>query len=102
MKNFRDAVKREMEKEGWTVSLLEGGSEIKIVQLHCKQGKKEKYIRATGNGHGHVYKWVKDGLKGFRKVKKAPVFVAKVNGANEIIFIRLESLLNPKRRKPKW
>lgn len=99
MKDFRGAVKRKMEREGWKVSLIDNGSEIKIVQLHCIRRGKERYIRVVGNGHGHVYKWILNGLKEFEKMKKAPVIVAKVNGENEIIFLRLEKFLTHRNEK---
>ena len=92
MRNFREAVKREMEKEGWEVHY----SVYSPSDLICKHGNAIKMIRAKGNGHGHIYKNELSDLKKIQNWAGVHVLVAKVNGANEIIFIRIENILTHK------
>lgn len=89
MKNFREAVKREMERERWEVHY----SEYDPSDLICKRGNTIKMVHAKGNGHGHIYKKELHDLKKMQNRAGVPVLVAKVNGANEIIFWRLERIL---------
>ena len=91
MKNFRDAVKRKMEKEGWTVERITNNP----INLRCERNKQVKLICAWQNGHGHIYKDTLRGLKRVQKETGMPVVVAKLNGANEIIFLWLEKFLKP-------
>lgn len=93
MKNFRDVVKRKMEKEGWTVERIT----YSPINLRCERNKKVKLICAWQNGHGHLYADVLRGLKRVQKSTGMPVVVAKVNGANEIVITRLEKFENLKK-----
>ena len=95
MRNFKEAVKRKMEREGWEVHY----SEHQTSDLICKRENKIKMIRAKGNGHGHLYQKELKELKKIEKKSKMPILIAKVNNANEIIFIRLEKFLKIKKEK---
>lgn len=85
-KNFISRVKQLMESEGWEVSDIIHEE----VHLYCARRNRIKYIRTYGNGHGHVHKAIIEKLKSIESKRGGPVFVAKINGANEIIFVRLK------------
>lgn len=91
MKNFREAVKRKMEKEGWMVDAVFPNN---LITYRCERNKQVKLICAWQNGHGHIYRDTFKGLKRIEKEAGVSVLIAKVNGANEIIFLRLEKFSN--------
>ena len=85
MKNFRDAVQQHMEREKWIVFVVKDD----LVDLFCIRHGQTKLIRARGNGHGHLYQNIEHKLRNLQRKCGMRVLVAKVNGDNEIWFMRI-------------
>jgi hypothetical protein len=87
MKHFKDAVKRKQEKDGWHVFAIRDSEEP--VDLICMRGSRTTLIRARGNGHNHIYGSTGLELRALGARCGTHVLLAKVNGANEIVFTRI-------------
>jgi len=89
MKSFTEHVKRDQEKQGLHVFKVPKDLVPALrepIDLICMRNGKTTFIRARGNGHGHLNRMTIMRLQALGKKCGARVLHSHLNGSNEVVY----------------